>query len=89
MVAWRVTFKRPAEKDAEYLKRVGLDGKARALLALVREDPYRRPPPCEKLVGNLAGMFSRRINIKHRLVYEVIPEAHEVVVIRMCSHYGD
>ena len=85
--SWRVVFTKAALKDAEKLLSAGLKPKAEQLLALLREDPYRSPPPFEKLVGDLSGAYSRRINIRHRLVYQVIETEHTVKVLRMWSHY--
>ena len=85
--SWRVVFPKAALKDAEKLLSAGLKPKAEQLLALLREDPYRSPPPFEKLVGDLSGACSRRINIRHRLVYQVIETEHTVKVLRMWSHY--
>ncbi|HPE66966.1 MAG TPA: Txe/YoeB family addiction module toxin [Synergistales bacterium] len=85
--SWRVVFTKAALKDAEKLLSAGLKPKAEQLLALLREDPYRSPPPFEKLVGDLSGACSRRINIRHRLVYQVIETEHTVKVLRMWSHY--
>ena len=85
--SWRVVFTKAALKDAEKLLSAGLKPKAAQLLALLREDPYRSPPPFEKLVGDLSGACSRRINIRHRLVYQVIETEHTVKVLRMWSHY--
>jgi Txe/YoeB family toxin of toxin-antitoxin system len=80
-------FTRQAEKDAKKLSASGLRPKAEALLEILRRNPYQNPPPYEKLVGDLAGAYSRRINIQHRLVYQVL-EAHRTVkVIRMWTHY--
>jgi toxin YoeB len=89
LVAWSLRFKRTAEKDAARLKAAGLKSKAEAILALIQEDPFRVPPPCEKLIGDLTGLFSRRVNRQHRIVYEVLVGSGEVVVYRMYSHYGD
>jgi toxin YoeB len=85
---WRVVFTRQARKDARKLTRSGLKQKARLLLDLLAEDPLRNPPPFEKLVGDLAGAFSRRINVQHRLVYEILEHERTVKVIRMWTHYG-
>lgn len=85
--SWKVVFTKAALKDAEKLLSAGLKPKAEQLLALLREDPYRSPPPFEKLVGDLSGACSRRINIRHRLVYQVIETEHTVKVLRMWSHY--
>ena len=87
MMAWRVVFTKQAQKDAKKLASSGLRPKAERLLALLAEDPFRRPPPFERLVGDLAGAYSRRINIQHRLVYEVLGEEHVVKVLRMWTHY--
>ena len=88
MVTWRLVFSRHAQKDAKKLTRAGLRPKAEALLAVLREDPFRIPPPYETLVGDLAGACSRRINIQHRLVYQVLREERIVKVLRMWTHYG-
>lgn len=85
--SWRVVFTKAAQKDAEKLLSAGLKPKTEQLLALLREDPYRSPPPFEKLVGDLSGACSRRINIRHRLVYQVIETEQTVKVLRMWSHY--
>ena len=84
---WQVVFTRQAQKDAKRLASSGLRPKAEKLLELLADDPFRTPPPFEKLVGDLAGAYSRRINIQHRLVYEVIEESHIVKVLRMWTHY--
>ena len=84
---WQVVFTRQAQKDAKRLASSGLRPKAEQLLELLADDPFRTPPPFEKLVGDLAGAYSRRINIQHRLVYEVIEESHIVKVLRMWAHY--
>jgi Txe/YoeB family toxin of toxin-antitoxin system len=76
-----------AQRDAKKLASSGLKPKAQELLALIAEDPYRKPPPFEKLVGDLAGAYSRRINIQHRLVYQVLEETRVVKVLRLWSHY--
>lgn len=86
-MSWRVVFARAAVKDARKLAEAGLRPKAEALLQVLAEDPFRQPPPCEKLVGDLAGAWSRRINIQHRLVYEVFEQARCVRVLRMWTHY--
>jgi Txe/YoeB family toxin of toxin-antitoxin system len=87
MVIWRVVFTKQARKDAKKLTASGLRPKAEALLAILRENPYQKPPPFEKLVGDLAGTYSRRINIQHRLVYQVLDEERVVKVICMWTHY--
>lgn len=86
---WVVKFTKNAEKDKELLKRAGLESKVKKLLSLLVNNPFQNPPPYEKLVGELAGYYSRRINIQHRLVYKVYKELNTVVVHSMWSHYGD
>lgn len=86
-MTWRLVYTRQAQKDARKLASSGLKGKAQVLLDIRREDPYRLTPPFEKLVGDLSGAFSRRINIQHRLVYQVLDEEKTVKVIRMWTHY--
>ncbi len=85
---WTLVFTKQAQKDAKKLALAGLRPNAERLLALLNEDPYRSPPPFEKLVGDLAGAYSRRINIQHRLVYQIIGEIKTVKIIRMWSHYS-
>jgi toxin YoeB len=87
VTAWRIVYTSQAAKDAKMLKRSGLKPKAEALLEILRSDPFQSPPPFEKLVGDLAGAFSRRINIQHRLVYQVLRRERVVKVIRMWTHY--
>lgn len=84
---WRVVYTKQARKDAKKLSASGLKPKARELLDILAEDPFRRPPPFEKLVGDLAGAYSRRINIQHRLIYQVLEEQRVVKVLRLWSHY--
>lgn len=86
-MSWRLVFTRQAQKDAKKLAASGLKPKAVALLDVLAEDPFRRPPPFEKLVGDLSGAWSRRINIQHRLVYQVLEGERVVKVLRMWSHY--
>ncbi|WP_430010394.1 Txe/YoeB family addiction module toxin [Methylophaga lonarensis] len=86
-MTWKLVYTKQAQKDARKLLASGLKPKAQALLTLVSEDPYRKPPPFEKLVGDLAGAYSRRINIQHRLVYQVLDDVHVVKVLRLWSHY--
>jgi Txe/YoeB family toxin of toxin-antitoxin system len=86
-VSWRLVFTKQAQKDAGKLNAAGLKTKAEALFAILRENPFQNPPPFEKLVGDLAGAFSRRINIQHRLVYQVYPDERTVKVIRLWTHY--
>ncbi|HUO84454.1 MAG TPA: Txe/YoeB family addiction module toxin [Thermoanaerobaculia bacterium] len=85
--SWRLVFTPQAAKDAKKLKRSGLKPKAEALLEILRRDPFQTPPSFEKLVGDLSGMYSRRINIHHRLVYQVLKRERVVKVIRMWTHY--
>jgi Txe/YoeB family toxin of toxin-antitoxin system len=86
-VSWQLVFSRHAEKDAKKLAAAGLKSKAQDLLSVLSADPFQNPPPYEKLVGDLAGAYSRRINIQHRLVYEVFTNERTVRVLRMWSHY--
>lgn len=86
-MSWRVVYAKHAQKDAHKLASAGLKDKAKDLLAVLATDPFQNPPPYEKLVGDLAGCYSRRINIQHRLVYEVFAEERTVRVLRMWSHY--
>ena len=88
MVNWILVFAKQAKQDAQYLASVGLDAKARDLLNVLRQDPFQNPPPYEKLVGRLSGFYSRKINIQHRLLYEILADQHTVKVLRMWSHYG-
>jgi len=87
VVAWRVVFTRQAQKDAGKRARAGLRSQAEALLAVLAHNPYQSPPPFEKLVGDLAGAYSRRINIQHRLVYQILDDIKTVKVIRLWTHY--
>ncbi len=84
---WRVVFTKQARKDAKKLSDAGLRSKAEALLKILRKNPYQTPPPYEKLIGDLKGAFSRRINIQHRLVYQILENEKAVKVIRMWTHY--
>ena len=84
---WRVVFTKQAQKDARKIARSGLRDKAEELLEVLRDNPKQSPPPFEKLVGDLAGAYSRRINIQHRLVYEILEDKRVVKVIRMWTHY--
>ena len=86
-MTWRLVFTKQAQKDARNLSSAGLKDKAQLLLAVVADNPFQTPPPFEKLVGDLAGAYSRRINIQHRLVYEVLPDRHVVHILRMWTHY--
>ncbi len=88
MVApWRVVFTKRAQKDAKFVATAGLRTRAERLLAILALDPFQSPPPYEKLVGDLAGAYSRRISLQHRLVYQVLPEVRTVKVLRMWTHY--
>ena len=84
---WQLVYTKQAQKDAQKLAAAGLKDKAKALLAVIQENPYQNPPPYEKLVGDLAGAYSRRINIQHRLVYQVLQDEQVVKVLRLWSHY--
>ncbi|HIJ57011.1 MAG TPA: Txe/YoeB family addiction module toxin [Deltaproteobacteria bacterium] len=84
---WRVVFTNQAQKDAKKLSASGLKEKAEALINILRENPYQVPPPYEKLIGDLAGAYSRRINIQHRLIYQVLNEEKIVKIVRMWTHY--
>ena len=84
---WRVVFTRQAQKYAKKLSSAGLRPKAEKLIEILRESPYQTPPPFEKLLGDLSGAFSRRINIQHRIVYQIHDDEKVVKVIRMWTHY--
>ena len=86
-MTWKLLYAKQAQKDANKLVSSGLKEKAKELLDLLASDPFRKPPPFEKLVGDLAGAYSRRINIQHRLVYQVLEKEKVVKVLRMWSHY--
>jgi len=86
-VKWRVVYTRQAKKDAKKLAASGLKPSAERLLELISDDPFQRPPPYERLVGDLKGAYSRRINIQHRLVYQVLEEEGVVKVLRLWTHY--
>lgn len=87
MVNWQIVYTKQAQKDAKKLSAFELRLKAEVLLGILKENPFQNPPPFEKLVGDLEGAYSRRINIQHRLVYQVIKEARTVKIIRMWTHY--
>ena len=87
-MSWQLVYTKAAQQDAKRLAAAGLRDKAQALLAVLEADPFQSPPPFEKLVGDLAGAYSRRINIQHRLVYQVVEDGRVVKVLRMWSHYG-
>jgi Txe/YoeB family toxin of toxin-antitoxin system len=84
---WKIYYTRQAQKDARKLASSGLKDKAEELLRIVATDPYQNPPPYEKLVGDLSGAYSRRINIQHRLVYQVYEDEKCVKVLRLWTHY--
>lgn len=86
-MSWRLVYTKQAQKDAKKLTASKLKAKAQLLLSLIAEDPYSNPPPYERLVGDLLGALSRRINIQHRLVYQVLEEEKTIKVIRMWTHY--
>ena len=86
-MTWSVVYSTQALKDAKKLKAAGLKPKAESLLAILADDPFRNPPPFEKLIGDLAGAYSRRINIHNRLVYEVFAKQKTVRVLRIWTHY--
>lgn len=86
-MSWQLVYSKHAQKDAGKLAAAGLKTKAMSLLEILRENPFQNPPAYEKLIGDLAGAYSRRINIQHRLEYEVLQDEKIVKVIRMWSHY--
>lgn len=86
-MTWKLYYTKQAQKDARKLASSGLKSKAQELLQIIEQDPYQKPPPYEKLVGDLAGAYSRRINIQHRLVYQVLEEDKAVKVLRLWTHY--
>lgn len=88
MVSWQLVYTKQAQKDAKKISSSGLRLKAETLLEILKKNPFQNPPPFEKLVGDLAGAYSRRINIQHRLVYQILNEIKTVKVIRMWTHYG-
>jgi len=86
-VSWKLVYTKQAQKDAKKLSSSGLKPKAKQLLVILSENPFQNSPPYEKLVGDLSGAYSRRINIKHRLVYQILEDTRTVKVLRMWSHY--
>ncbi len=84
---WKLYFTKQAQKDAKKLAAAGLKEKAQTLLDVLKQNPFQNPPPYEKLVGDLSGAYSRRINIQHRLVYQVLKSEQAVKVLRMWTHY--
>ena len=87
MVNWKLVYTKQAQKDAKKIAATNLKGKVTELLAIIQVNPFQNPPPYEKLVGDLAGAYSRRINIQHRLVYQVIESEQILKIIRMWTHY--
>ncbi len=86
-MSWRLIFTKQAKKDTRKIAQSGLKPQTMRLLDLLRDDPYRNPPPYEKLIGDLSGAYSRRINIQHRLIYQILIDIHTVKIIRMWTHY--
>lgn len=87
MVTWKLVYTTKAKKDAKKLSKSGLRSQAQCILDILSENPFQNPPPFEKLVGDLSGAYSRRINIQHRMVYQVLDEIKTVKIIRMWTHY--
>lgn len=87
MVTWKLYYTKQAQKDARKLVSSGLKDKAQELLQVIENNPYQNPPPYEKLVGDLAGAYSRRINIQHRMVYQVLEEDKAIKILRLWTHY--
>ena len=87
MVSWALFYTKQAQKDAKKLAAAGLRDKMLQLLEILKIDPFQNPPPFERLVGNLSGAYSRRINIQHRLIYEVLPHDKQIKVLRLWTHY--
>jgi len=87
-VTWTLVYTKQAQKDAKKLAASGLKNKTKSLLDIIQKDPYQNPPPYEKLVGDLSGAYSRRINIQHRLVYQIYEKEHAIKVIRLWTHYA-
>ena len=86
-MSWEVVYTKQAQKDARKLASAGLKDKTKNLIKIIEENPYQNPTPYEKLIGDLSGSYSRRINIQHRLVYQVYEKAHMLKVIRLWTHY--
>jgi len=86
-VSWTLVFTRQAQKDAKKIAQSGLKPQASRLLDALRDDPFQTPPPYEKLMGDLSGAYSRRINIQHRLIYQVLKDIHTIKIIGMWTHY--
>lgn len=86
-MSWEIVFTKQAQKDAKKLASAGLKPKAQKLLEVIRENPFQTPPPYEKLIGDLAGAYSRRINIQHRLIYQVYQQERIIKILRFWTHY--
>lgn len=86
-MTWELVYTKQARKDAKKIAASGLKDKAQELLELIKDNPYQNPPPYEKLVGDLIGAYSRRINIQHRLVYQIYEEERVIKIIRLWTHY--
>ena len=86
-MSWELLYTKQAQKDAKKLAAAGLKEKSQQLLEILKNDPFKNPPPFEKLVGDLSGAYSRRINIQHRLIYQVLTTEKQVKVLRMWTHY--
>ena len=86
-MSWKIYYTKQAQKDARKLASSGLKNKAQELLQIIEKNPHQNPPPYERLVGDLAGAYSRRINIQHRLVYQVLEEEKAIKVLRLWTHY--
>ncbi len=87
MVGWKLAYTKHAQKDAQKLSRSNLKSHAEKILNILKDNPFQNPPPYEKLVGDLSGAYSRRINIQHRIVYQVLEDIKTVKVLRMWTHY--
>ena len=87
-MTWKLVYTKQAQKDAKKLASSGLKNKAKLLLDIIQKDPYQNPPPYEKLVGDLSGAYSRRINIQNRLAYQIYEKEHTIKIIRLWTHYA-
>jgi len=87
VVIWKLVYTKQAQKDAKKLSAAGLRSKAESILEIIKKNPFQTPPPFEKLVGDLKGAYSRRINIQHRVIYQVFKEYKTVKIIRIWTHY--
>jgi toxin YoeB len=87
MVSWQLAFTKQAQKDAKKIAHSGLKPQTERLLEIITENPFKNPPPYEKLIGDLSGVYSRRINIQHRLVYQVLDDIKAIKILRMWTHY--